>query len=59
MFDLGYSLSDVVREEYLNWFFLRNGTAAGLALLLAVLVTPVVSGGLPAQPPSHRYSPTI
>ncbi len=34
-FGLGYSLSDVVREEYLNWFFLRNATAAAASLLLA------------------------
>jgi hypothetical protein len=35
-FGLGYSLSDVVRAEYLNWFFLRNATAAAVALLLAL-----------------------
>lgn len=35
-FGLGYSLSDIVREEYLNWFFLRNAAAAGLALTVAV-----------------------
>lgn len=34
-FGLGYSLSDIVREEMLNWFFLRNAAAAVLALLLA------------------------
>lgn len=34
-FGLGYSLSDIVREENLNWFFLRNATAAVIALLVA------------------------
>ena len=34
-FGLGYSLSDIVREEYLNWFFLRNSAAAAIAFLLA------------------------
>lgn len=34
-FGLGYSLSDIVREENLNWFFLRNAAAAGIALLIA------------------------
>ena len=34
-FGLGYSLSDIVREENLNWFFLRNAAAAALALLVA------------------------
>jgi uncharacterized membrane protein len=34
-FGLGYSLSDIVREENLNWFFLRNAAAAGIALLVA------------------------
>lgn len=34
-FGLGYSLSHIVREEYLNWFFLRNAAAAAIALLLA------------------------
>ena len=34
-FGLGYSLSDVVREEYLNWFFLRNAVAAAVSLMLA------------------------
>ena len=34
-FGLGYSLSDIVREEYLNWFFLRNAAAAAIALLVA------------------------
>lgn len=40
-FGLGYSLSDIVREENLNWFFLRNATAAMLALLVAVRLTGV------------------
>jgi len=35
VFGLGYSLSDIVREEYLNWFFLRNAAAAAIAFLLA------------------------
>ena len=34
-FGLGYSLSDIVRVEYLNWFFLRNASAAAIALLVA------------------------
>ena len=34
-FGLGYSLSDIVREENLNWFFLRNAAAAAIALLVA------------------------
>jgi hypothetical protein len=34
-FGLGYSLSDIVREENLNWFFLRNAGAAVIALLVA------------------------
>ncbi len=34
-FGLGYSLSDIVREEMLNWFFLRNAAAAVIALLVA------------------------
>jgi hypothetical protein len=34
-FGLGYSLSDIVREENLNWFFLRNAAAAAIALLMA------------------------
>ncbi len=33
-FGLGYSLSAVVREEYLNSFFLRNMTAAAAGLLV-------------------------
>jgi hypothetical protein len=40
-FGLGYSLSDIVREEYLNWFFLRNAAAAAIALLIAVRVLKV------------------
>lgn len=35
-FGLGYSLSDIVREENLNWFFLRNAAAAAMALLVAM-----------------------
>lgn len=34
-FGLGYSLSDIVREENLNWYFLRNAAAAAMALLVA------------------------
>jgi hypothetical protein len=34
-FGLGYSLSDIVRVEKLNWFFLRNAAAAVIALLVA------------------------
>lgn len=37
-FGLGYSLSDIVREENLNWFFLRNIAAAAIALLLATIL---------------------
>ncbi len=36
-FGLGYSLSAIVKEEYLNWFFLRNVVAAVLAYWLASL----------------------
>ena len=32
VFGLGYSLSDIVREEYLNSFFLRNIVAAAVGL---------------------------
>ena len=36
-FGLGYSLSAVIREEYLNSFFLRNMAAAALGLLAVAL----------------------
>ena len=38
LFGLGYSLSDVVKEEYLNGFFARDMAAAVLALAAAALV---------------------
>ncbi|MBI1358435.1 MAG: sulfatase-like hydrolase/transferase [Acidobacteria bacterium] len=37
---LQYSLSAVVREEYLNSFFLRNAAAAAVAFVAAALWTP-------------------
>ncbi len=38
VFGLGYSLSDVVREEYLNAFFLKNAAAAGGGIVVAALL---------------------
>ena len=37
LFQLGYSISHVVRQEYLYWFFARNIAAAGLAFAASVL----------------------
>ena len=41
VFGLGYSLSDIVREEMLNWFFLRNAAAAVIALLVAARLSKI------------------
>lgn len=35
LFQLGYSLSSIVREEFMYWFFARNIGAAALALVAA------------------------
>ena len=50
-FQLGPSISDVVRQEYLNWFFLRLIAAAALAFVGASLLLRRLAGGTAATLP--------